>query len=341
MIENLIHPKSSLEKQPVTPVKENGPIYFNTVQALQDFDAEAEAAKPKSYTAQDFKARSDILWKNNERALALHLLRQAVQRNPYDTSLIEILADRLQESSKYSECMQVLKAVVKKEGSFSNYAKLGHVLYKLGHDDQAMQSYEKALENLKSESFMLFEVYKNLGNIFVKQGDFDLAEENYNKAYTLNPVSDVLLVNIGTLQIQQQDFEKAVYCFRKAVSINAQNDKAWVGLSIAHHEVGDLDLAMANLQNALDLNHGNRTAVHIFAAWAEKTVKRTEAIQHLQNYLSTVDEDEEMSLVLINMYCLLGQFELAKMECKRVLLWNPKSLSVKQLLKKLHEGQAA
>lgn len=333
--------KSSLESAQKIKTPEHGPIYFSTVQALQDFDNETKSLEPRSYSIEEFKKRSDILWNNNEKSLALHLLRQAVQRNPNDNDLIMFLVMRLQDAQKYTECVQVLKAVAKKAPTFLNFAHLGHIQYKLGDDLEALNAYEKALENVKQEDAQIFEVYKNLGNIYVKQREFDLAEEYYNKAYTMNPASDVLLVNIGTLQVQQQDYEKAVYCFRKAVSINAQNDKAWVGLAIAHHEVGDLDLAMANLRNSLEINCGNRTAVHIFSAWSEKTGKRSEAITHLQNYLATVDEDEEMSLVLINLYCLLGQFEYAKIECRRVLLWNPLALPVKQLLKKLHEGASA
>jgi Flp pilus assembly protein TadD len=176
-----------------------------------------------------------------------------------------------------------------------------------------------------------------MGNIYVRQGDFDAAEEFYNKAYTLNSGSDVLLVNFGTLEVQRNDFNKSLYCFRKAVELNDKNDKAWVGLAMVHNQLGDCELAWANIERAIDTNINNRTAVHLAANWGVRDGKISSAIESLQNYLGAVEQDEEMSMVLINLFCMLGHYDEALLEIERVLLWNPSQIEVRQVKKQIKQ----
>jgi tetratricopeptide (TPR) repeat protein len=211
----------------------------------------------------------------------------------------------------------------------------------LGRDQEALESYYEALSVITEENSVLFELYKNMGNIFVRQGDFDGAEEFYNKAYTVNSQSDVLLVNYGTLEVQRSDYDKSLYCFRKAVEVNPANDKAWVGLAMVHNEFGDIELAWANIESALDINPTNRTAVHLAANWGLRDTKIEKAIEYLQQYLASVEQDEDMSLVLINLFCTIGHLEKALLEMERVLLWNPDHKEVRQLKKKIQRSQRA
>jgi Tfp pilus assembly protein PilF len=157
----------------------------------------------------------------------------------------------------------------------------------------------------------------------MRESEFDSAEEYYNKAFAINSHSDVLLVNLGTLALQQESFELALSRFRQALELNSQNDKAWVGLSLVHNSMGDHILARANLENALDSNPVNRTAVHLLASWAIRDKDFDFAIGALQDYVSSVDCDDEMSLLLIHLFCLKNQYVNAQLELERLLLWNP------------------
>ena len=51
----------------------------------------------------------------------------------------------------------------------------------------------------------------------------------------------------------------------------------------------------------------------------------------MSDYLSTVELDEEMSFVLVQLFCQMGQFEYALIELDRVMLWNPMSESAAKL----------
>ncbi|MFP5519701.1 MAG: tetratricopeptide repeat protein [Bdellovibrionia bacterium] len=320
--------------------KEKSKIYFDTVQALKEFDQEElkETLLEQMIKKSKIVESSQVLWRHKDYHLSLALLRQSLNRDPHNYDLMRVLCDKLESVLNFQESLKIRLQIAKHQYEFETLAALATTYYKLNDDEQALEKYYEALALLIEESNGLFEVYKNMGNILVRKSDFEGAEEFYNKAYTLNPQSDVLLVNIGTLHIQKQDFEKAVYCFRKAVELNRLNDKAWVGLSLVHHQVGDNELALANLNEAISLNPGNRSAVHIYCAWAEKNQSRHEAICILQNYLSNVDCDEEMSLVLVNLYCQCGDFKSAAIECEKVLLWNPAATEVRELRKKLSRG---
>lgn len=348
MLENQFVQKSSETLGDVTSQESYsegaGKIYFDTVQAISDFDAESQQEVPtpaRDKQVPTYLLNARILAKHKEYKLALNLLREASNRDSHNPETLKLLAYCLEKTSRLNEALIVQKTLMTVDYGFDSLFGFATSLYKMGRDQEALDKYFEALSVLTEENDNLFELYKNMGNIFVRQGDFDGAEEYYNKAYTVNTTSDVLLVNFGTLEVQRNDFDKSLYCFRKAVEINPENDKAWVGLAMVHNQFGDSELAWANLETALDINSQNRTAVHLAANWGLRDGKTLKAIDALQNYLGSVEEDEDMSLVLINLFCTTGQIEKALLEIERVLLWNPEHKEVRQLKKKLTSSQRA
>lgn len=343
MIDNQHVPKSSdltgsISGESNTNAEFRGRIYFDTLQALADFDAEAQqdnilsSEDPRVST---YQLNAQVLMKHRELPLALNLLRQASNIDSKNPVTLSLLVTCLEQSQHLEEALFVSRALAKIDYGFENMCKYATTLYKMGKDQEALDKYYEALAVLTEENSLLFEVYKNMGNIFVRQGDFDGAEEYYNKAYTLNPESDILLVNLGTLEVQRSDYDKSLYCFRRAIEINADNDKAWVGLAMVHNQFGDAELAWANIERAMDINPKNRTAVHLAANWGVRDQRVARATEFLQNYLSSVEQDEDMSLVLINLFCMQGKFKEALMEVERVLLWNPSHQEVRELKRKL------
>ncbi len=326
--------------------KEFGQVYFNTEQAIQDFEKEAGSEVNLAFPQVDpqishYLKHANVLVKHDEYGLAMNLLRQASNKDSKNPEVLSLIAHCLEKQSRLNESLIARKALVAVDYGFENLYHYGTTLYKLGRDQEALESYYEALSVITEENSALFELYKNMGNIFVRQGDFDGAEEFYNKAYTVNSQSDVLLVNYGTLEVQRSDYDKSLYCFRKAVDVNPTNDKAWVGLAMVHNEFGDIELAWANIESALDINPTNRTAVHLAANWGLRDSKVEKAIEYLQQYLASVEQDEDMSLVLINLFCSIGHLDKALLEMERVLLWNPDHNEVRQLKKKILRSQRA
>ena len=346
MFDNQIVQKSrevSTRQQGVNRSEEGtAKIYFDQQQAILDFESEAQLNQ--EIPAQDsrispYLENAQILMKHREYSLAMNLLRQASNLDSKNPTTLQLLAACLEKRGNNKEALIARKVLTQIHYGFDSLYRYATALYKEGSDQDALEKYFEALAVLKEENVHLFEIYKNMGNIFVRQGDYDGAEEYYNKAYTLDSESDVLLVNFGTLEVQRNDFEKALYCFRRAVEINSQNDKAWVGLAMVHNQLGDSDLAWANIETAIDINPKNRTAVHLAANWGMRDRKMQKAIEALQNYLANVEEDEDMSLVLINMFCSIGQIEQALLEIERVLLFNPDHGEVRKLKKQILKNQ--
>jgi tetratricopeptide (TPR) repeat protein len=327
----------SVEIESIAPAR----IYTDSSQAIAEFDAEVgpdlerETIIPVDPRISAFQVNAQILMKHKEYGLALNLLRQASNRDSKNPKTLKLLAQCLSLHGQHQEAIYALKALASVDYSFGSIFAYATGLYKLGQDQAALDKYFEALAVLTEENEQLFEAYKNMGNILVRQGDFDGAEEYYNKAYTMNAHSDILLVNFGTLEVQRQDYDKSLYCFRKAVEVNPENDKAWVGLAMVHNHFGDNELAWANIEMALDINPKNRTAVHLIANWGLRDAQVQRAIDSLQIYLGEVEHDEDMSLVLINLFCTTGQFNSARLEIERVLLWNPENHEVRELKNKL------
>lgn len=284
---------------------------------------------------------AEILLQHNEKSLAVHLLRQSLYLNSHHPLALQKLSHCLTKKSELNLKTKTLEALVTSQYDFQTVTQLAHCYYHQNWDEKALQTYHEALTLLGEDSLELFEIYKNLGNIALRQGDFEGAEEHYNKAFTKNPRSDVLAVNKGTLALQRNEHAEALCRFREALQLNHRNDKAWVGLAMAHNLMGDFVLARANVGKALDLNLQNRTAVHLAVAWAVRDQDLGFATECLENYVSQIECDEEMSLLLVHLFCQRNQWTEALLEVERILLWDPKNAKIQKIEKEIHEARRA
>ncbi len=331
---------SSFElNQPIqAAVKQQSSIKFEIGKAYQESATSKipdQVSDPSAEHASTLLMNADVLIRFGEIDLAKHLVRQALSFNSHNPEALRRLITCMDPNTEATQLIKVHQALLKADFGFQTLANLGHAFYKVGNDSKAFENYRKALSTFTYEEKGLFEVYKNMGNILVKEGDYDGAEEFYNKAFTLKDDSDVLQVNLGTLDLQREDNEQALVRFRRALELNAKNDKAWVGLALVHNTMGDHVLAQANLENAIDVNPFNRTAVQLAAAWAIRDHKYDTAISYLETFLSqggfgyesdgnlAGGFDEDLSLVLVHLFSLIGRQDLAAIEIERLLLWNP------------------
>jgi tetratricopeptide (TPR) repeat protein len=283
-------------------------------------------------------ANADILIRNRESELGFTLIRQALTVDSHHALALKKLGQFHMSKKRYAQAEIAFEEVLKADYSFENLAQLAEACYLQNKDEKAAVKYEEAFSIIVTgmeNPQILFEAFKNLGNIQCRAGDFQAAQENYFKAFALNPKSDMLLVNLGTLDFQQSELSSSLEKFRQALAVNPRNDRAWVGLAVVHDKMGDSALAMANIENAVEIAPSNRTAVHILSNWAVRDLRYSTAIEVLQEYLGQVEQDEEMSLVLIHLFCLTQQFDLARFEVERVLLWNPEHPEVLRLSKEL------
>lgn len=285
---------------------------------------------------------AEVLAQNQERALALVLLRQAMSEDSFHVSSLRRIYNLLPGGEwTLAERTAIAETLSTTTKLASDTLRLAKLEYEKGDLGRSLEMYFEAAAQIREEDQTVFEIYKDIGNIYVRQGDFDGAEEYYHKAFALNPDSDALHVNLGTLEIQRQEWGAARDRFRFALGLNERNDKAWVGLALAHYHLGDTELAFGNLEKAIDLAPGNRTAVLLLAGWAEKHNRTEEAINALENYLGEVSFDEDMSLALIQLFCREKNYFCAKFEIERTLLWNPTRPDLFELLKKIEDLEGA
>ena len=214
---------------------------------------------------------------------------------------------------------------------------LAEAAYQEGLDGKAYEYYVKCTEHGTYHPNVLFECFKNIGNIKVRAGDLDGAEEFYNKAFTINPDSDVLLINLGTLEIQKQNYEKALERYRMAVNINPLNERAWIGLAVVHREYGDLELSWGNLERALDLLPDDDTSLELLVQWGVKDGRLDQVIEYLEEYMLRNPNNLYIKSVLSKVLIVGGRIAQAKQYIEEVLTVDESNAELQETLKVLNK----
>ena len=223
---------------------------------------------------------------------ALRLLDSAHDLEPGDMELKRqyppvgyAVVATLLDDGRHGKAKELLERVVKiAPAKADGWLRLGQVSETLGHFDDAITAYLKALDveprfvlpyvrlvdlhfkgnalekvdELLAQALVVdpddVSVLDRVGKLRLRQGDFEAAIEAFHNAHRLAPTDAELCNNIGVVYLQSGDSEKSIYWFRKATAESPTYGRAFTNLGQAHIRENNISEAREAITRALELD---------------------------------------------------------------------------------------
>ncbi|MDO9537809.1 MAG: tetratricopeptide repeat protein [Thermoplasmata archaeon] len=126
----------------------------------------------------------------------------------------------------------------------------GVALEKMGKSEQAIECFDKALEQNPNDSWAWF----NKGVSLHRLGLLGEALYCYDKALTYNPNDPDLLSNKGIALRTLGRADEAMQCYKKALSINPGDSGIWSNMGVTYRVMGMNDAALDAYDKALKID---------------------------------------------------------------------------------------
>jgi Flp pilus assembly protein TadD/ribosomal protein S27AE len=156
----------------------------------------------------------------------------------------------------------------------------GVALEKIGKSDQAVECFDKALEENPNDSWAWF----NKGVSLHRLGSLGEALYCYSKALELNPNDPDLLSNKGIALRTLGRTDEAIKCYKKALEINPRDSGIWSNLGVTYRVLGQTEEAIKCYDKALSIDKMD------IGVWLNKAA----ALQSLERYDAAIQCYEEV-----------------------------------------------
>lgn len=152
--------------------------------------------------------------------------RQAIQKDPKDTTAYLRLGNLLEKQKKLIEAEELFRNAIKAIPNDSRlYRELGRALELQAKFEEAMEFYEKSIQLNPKDG----RSYQSMGIVMEKMKRFDEAEANFRQAIKL--INDANIYRgLGGVLEKQKRFEEAIDAYRKANAIRP--DSGWTNRRI-------------------------------------------------------------------------------------------------------------
>ncbi|MBE7441148.1 MAG: hypothetical protein KFKLKKLM_02161 [Flavobacteriales bacterium] len=156
------------------------------------------------------------------------------------------------EKGKYSEAKPILKNLISKNPTISEYHRImGQILSDEGDQEEAINCLIDALRWDSKNGWALL----MMGNIFAKfKDDVPTAMKYYDQALVANPNDNITINNIGANLMQQGKLEEAKKYFWEAIRINDKYPNTHFALGMIAEMEADFQSAFYSTIQAIKLN---------------------------------------------------------------------------------------
>ncbi len=182
-------------------------------------------------------------------------LTRSVEADPKDSESWYYLGrtkyneNRFQESiHAFEQCLQLDTKNTKAQ------ANLGLALEALGHTDEALAAYQKAIALQEQGAPKNAEPFIDLGNLLLQQNQIDEAIQNFHKARETSPQEPRVHESLGKAYLRQNKFTEAKAELEQAVSLAPDSAAAHYMLGQVFRKTGAMDRAKLEFDRAVELN---------------------------------------------------------------------------------------
>jgi predicted O-linked N-acetylglucosamine transferase (SPINDLY family) len=182
---------------------------------------------------------------------AERLFKEIIKAGPKNFEAHYYLANILQDLGRDEEAVQSYQRAMEINPDFpGTYYNMGSILMEKGDNDEALSCFEKALELDPACA----DIYNSIGVIYQSKGKLDDAIAYYQRALDADPKSAMAYYNLGNVLFRMESFDEAITCYQKALQLDPNYAKAYCNLGLTLQEKGEFDEAIERYQTALRLN---------------------------------------------------------------------------------------
>nr|WP_281255693.1 tetratricopeptide repeat protein [Desulfamplus magnetovallimortis] len=187
-------------------------------------------------------------YKKSDYKKALELYSQALEIQPDNADIMNMLSCILHETGNHDASMELIKKAIDINPVSPMYRNnLGNFLFSMEKYCEALEAFKKAIELKPS----FIDAHYNLGLTAMKLGENNLALKSFQLCVKKNPDFCDARTNLGTIYMGMGKPQKAFQHFKKAIELNPLDLATNVNFSIALEKDGKRDHAKKLLENAL------------------------------------------------------------------------------------------
>ncbi len=220
------------------------------------------------------------------------------------------------EKGKYSEAKPILKKLIEKNPTNSEYYRImGQILSDEGDQEEAINFLIDALRWDSKNGWALL----MMGNVFAKfKNDIPTAMKYYDQAVINNPTDNIAVNNIGANLLQQGKLEEAKKYFWEANKINSEYPNTHFALGVIANSEGDLHSAFYSATKAIRLSNKKdqlfQNAVAMASDVAKAIILRGDAKKIVTEYLHKLEfeGDKLIETIIDNEIPTVAKLEVAE-----------------------------
>ncbi|ROR03162.1 tetratricopeptide repeat protein [Desulfosoma caldarium] len=274
--------------------------------------------------------------------LAIHLLSDALKKQPDNLEVLSFLAEVYILKNKKDDAKQCLERLQSLDPHSPKRHRVTARLYLAENQlDEALEAASKAVQedNVSADNYVV------LAAVLCKRQDFDKAENFLNIAIDLDPKNPEAHYYKAVLSNQAKQYASSIRIIKNVLEEYPSLHKFWYLLAVAYKETNQPKLALEAIDKALKL-HADIPAYYLCKAEILPNLNRKdEAVNVLSDYMEKFGEDAESYTVLGFVYSTLAKHEDALNSFDRAIHLNPNHkqayLKKARLLTEMHELEKA
>ena len=180
--------------------------------------------------AQEARPDALLLWRQGQYQAAVNATLQEIADNPQNLDSYTVLGWSLLDLRRWSEARDyALRALEISRYDYRIVGILGHALFQLGQNQQALQYFQEYVQ-LQPQGSRIDQIYSLMAEVYIRFGEFHRADIAYSTAVHHNPRIAAWWVRLGFAREQAGNLEGARTAYQGALNLQPANADALQGI---------------------------------------------------------------------------------------------------------------
>jgi tetratricopeptide (TPR) repeat protein len=167
-------------------------------------------------------------------------------------------ANQLFNDKDYDGALVILEQfLAQNQTVYQAYILVGDCHKEKGDFDKAIEAYNKAIEEAKTDELMGKEMtakgLAGIGDCYLRRGDFEKAQGFFKESIDTYPENETLAYNVGEIYFSNQKLDEAVQYFTVATQIKPDWAPPYHKLGLVYLNKADYEKAKENFKKFLEL----------------------------------------------------------------------------------------